>query len=80
LRVHRRNPRCDGGDDVPDPLRSLADPSRSITAQAVAATPSGLQVALTWFSVGAPLALAYFMTLFRLHRGKVPPPREGHGY
>ena len=61
-------------------LRSLADPSRSVTAQAVAAPPSGLQVAVTWFSVGAPLALAYFTTLFRLHRGKVPPPREGHGY
>ena len=61
-------------------LRAIADPSRSITAPAVASTPGGLRVALVWFSVGAPLALAYFVTVFRLHRGKVPPPREGHGY
>lgn len=61
-------------------LRATSDPSRSITAHAAAAAPAGLRVALRWFSLGAPLALAYFVTVFRLHRGKVREPREGHGY
>jgi cytochrome d ubiquinol oxidase subunit II len=61
-------------------LRSVSDPARSITAPAVASPPTALRIALTWFSVGALLALSYFVTVFRLHRGKVPEPREGHGY
>jgi cytochrome d ubiquinol oxidase subunit II len=61
-------------------LRATGDPSRSMTAYAAAAAPSGLRIALSWFAVGAPLALLYFVTVFRLHRGKVAEPREGHGY
>ncbi len=61
-------------------LRASSHPSRSITAHSVASAPSGLRVALGWFSIGAPLALLYFITVFRLHRGKVGEPREGHGY
>jgi cytochrome d ubiquinol oxidase subunit II len=61
-------------------LRALGDPSRSITAPAVASAPTALRIGLTWFSVGALLALCYFVAVFRLHRGKVPEPREGHGY
>jgi cytochrome bd-type quinol oxidase subunit 2 len=61
-------------------LRALGDPSRSITAPAVASAESALRIALTWFSIGALLALSYFVTVFRLHRGKVAEPREGHGY
>ena len=61
-------------------LRATADPALSITAQAAASPAGGLRIALAWFSVGAPLALAYFVTLHRLHRGKVAPPEDGHGY
>lgn len=61
-------------------LRSTADPLRSMTAFAAATPASGLRTALGWFTVGAPLALAYFVTLHRLHRGKVGPPEDGHGY
>lgn len=61
-------------------LRSVGDKGLSITAYAAAAPASGLRVALAWFSLGAPLAFAYFVTIFRLHRGKVTPAREGHGY
>lgn len=61
-------------------LRATTDPARSLTAYA-AASPSGpLRTALGWFAVGLPLALAYFTTIFRLHRGKAPAPREGEGY
>jgi cytochrome d ubiquinol oxidase subunit II len=61
-------------------LRATSDPSRSLTAFAAAAAPSGLRTALGWFSIGFPLAVFYFVTLFRLHRGKFPAPREGEGY
>jgi cytochrome d ubiquinol oxidase subunit II len=61
-------------------LRATGDPARSITAPAAASAPTALRIALTWFSVGAVLALSYFVSVFRLHRGKVEAPREGHGY
>src|SRR5262249_43244566 len=61
-------------------LRAHGDPTRSITAPAVASAPTALRTALAWFSVGALLALTYFVTVFRLHRGKTAEPREGHGY
>jgi cytochrome d ubiquinol oxidase subunit II len=61
-------------------LRSSGDPSRSLSAYSAAVRPAGLSTALGWFSVGAPLALAYLVTLFRLHRGKVAAARDGEGY
>lgn len=61
-------------------LRASGDPARSLTAYAAAAHHSSLRTALGWFSIGLPLAIFYFVTLFRLHRGKVEAPREGEGY
>lgn len=61
-------------------LRAAADPTRSITAEAAASPTGSLRTALGWFALGAPLALAYFVTLHRLHRGKLAPPEDGHGY
>jgi cytochrome d ubiquinol oxidase subunit II len=40
----------------------------------------GLSTALRWFSFGFPLAILYFVVLFRLHRGKVTAAPEGEGY
>ena len=37
-------------------------------------------IALRWWVVGAPLAVAYFVLLFRLHRGKVTAPHGRDGY
>ena len=61
-------------------LRSIGDPALSITAPAAGATPAGLRTALRWWLVGFPLVIAYFVLLFRLHRGKAVAPREGEGY
>ncbi len=61
-------------------LRAVSDPARSLTARAAAAHPSSLRTAAGWLSLGLPLAVFYFFTLFRLHRGKFPAPREGEGY
>jgi cytochrome bd ubiquinol oxidase subunit II len=43
-----------------------------------AARPHGLSVGLAWWTLGAILALAYFVLLFRMFRGKVR--LEGEGY
>ena len=61
-------------------LRATGDPARSLTAYAVASPAGSLATALRWFAVGLPLALGYFVTVFRLHRGKALAPREGEGY
>ena len=61
-------------------LRSTADPALSITAQTAGADTNGLRMALGWWVAGFPLAVAYLVLLFRLHRGKAvgAPDREGY--
>jgi cytochrome d ubiquinol oxidase subunit II len=61
-------------------LRAIGDPSRSLTAANAAGDPAGLKTALGWFSIGFPLAILYFVLIFRLHRGKAETPAEGEGY
>jgi cytochrome d ubiquinol oxidase subunit II len=61
-------------------LRSTGDPSLSMTVRSAAGDPSGLRVALGWFAVGFPLALAYLVMLFRMHRGKAVAAADGDGY
>jgi hypothetical protein len=43
----------------------------SLTVSSSAAPLSSLQAAFTWWIVAAPLAIAYFVTIFRLHRRQV---------
>jgi len=52
----------------PDILRSSIDRSQSLTVTLAANDHTGLAVALAWWSIGAPLAVAYFVLVFRLHR------------
>lgn len=61
-------------------LRSLSDPGLSITAQTGGSNPAGLRSALGWWAIGFPLAVIYFVVLFRIHRGKATAAREGEGY
>jgi cytochrome d ubiquinol oxidase subunit II len=61
-------------------LRSSSDPALAITAYAAANDGKGLATALTWWAVGFPLAIGYFVVIFRLHRGKAPVAAEGEGY
>lgn len=61
-------------------LRAIPDPSLSITAYTAGGSPEGLRVATGWWAIGFPIAVGYFVTLFRLHRGKVIAAREGEGY
>lgn len=61
-------------------LPSSGDPSRSITAFTGGGSVAGLRTALGWWSIGFPVAIAYFVILFRIHRGKAVAAREGEGY
>jgi cytochrome bd ubiquinol oxidase subunit II len=59
-------------------LPASTDPARNLTIYNTAAGQHGLRVGLTWWIVGALLALGYFTYLFRMFRGKVR--LEGEGY
>lgn len=61
-------------------LRALDGPALSITAQSGGSSPAGLRTALGWWVLGFPLAVLYFVILFRIHRGKAVAAREGEGY
>ncbi len=61
-------------------LRAVPDPALSITAYTAGGAADGLRAATGWWVIGFPIAIAYFVVLFRLHRGKVAAAREGEGY
>lgn len=52
----------------------------SLTALNSAAAPHSLRAALLWWPFGLLLAIAYYVVLFRLHRGKAQAAAEGEGY
>ncbi len=59
-------------------LPASTDPNYSLTIYNSAAGHHGLVVGITWWSLGFVLALAYFVFIFRMFRGKVR--LEGGGY
>jgi len=61
-------------------LRATGGDALSMTAYTGGADEAGLRTALKWFLVGLPLALAYLVVVFRLHRGKAIAARDGEGY
>jgi cytochrome bd-type quinol oxidase subunit 2 len=61
-------------------LRSIGTDGGSLTAYNASVPGTSLVTALRWWVVGAPLAVAYFVLLFRLHRGKVTAPHGRDGY
>lgn len=52
-------------------LPASTDPGYSLTIHNSAAGHHGLAVGIAWWSIGIVLALAYFVFLFRMFRGKV---------
>jgi cytochrome d ubiquinol oxidase subunit II len=61
-------------------LRASGGGPLSLTAYETAVPAAGLRAALGWWAVAAPLVLAYFAVLFRLHRGKAIASQPGEGY
>ena len=59
-------------------LPASTDPAYSLTIYNSAAGHHGLVVGFAWWILGAALALAYFIFIYRMFRGKVK--LEGEGY
>ena len=59
-------------------LPASTDPSYSLTISNAAAAHHGLVVGVTWWLIAFVLAVAYFVFIFRMFRGKVS--LEGGGY
>jgi cytochrome d ubiquinol oxidase subunit II len=61
-------------------LYSTLAPEHSLTAYAVAASPSALVLASMWWPVGFALATAYFVFISRRYAGKVSVKRDTQGF
>lgn len=61
-------------------LRSIDDEARSLTAYNASVPVGSLRIAFAWWIVGFPLAVFYFVTLFRIHRGKAVAASGREGY
>src|SRR5215831_18249915 len=61
-------------------LRSIDTDRASLTVHNASVPATSLVTALGWWSIGAPLAVAYFVMLFRLHRGKLAAAHGREGY
>ena len=59
-------------------LPASTDPAYSLTISNSAAGHHGLVVGVTWWLIGATIALGYFVFIYRMFRGKVR--LEGGGY
>jgi cytochrome bd ubiquinol oxidase subunit II len=55
----------------PTLLPSSTDPSRDLTIREAISGPYALQVGLAWWCFGILLAILYFVTIYRMFRGKV---------
>src|SRR5262249_38300283 len=54
----------------PTMLRSVVNDSWSLTAYNASAADASLQQGIRWSAIGLPLAVAYFIVVFRLYRGR----------
>ncbi len=61
-------------------LKAIDEHARSLTAYNASAPHASLQIAFTWWILGFPLAVLYFVTLFRIHRGKAVAATGRDGY
>jgi cytochrome bd ubiquinol oxidase subunit II len=61
-------------------LRSTLDPAWSLTATNASVSQQGLVAGAKWWFLGFPLAVGYFIVVFRLHRGKAQAAADGEGY
>ncbi|HLH18528.1 MAG TPA: cytochrome d ubiquinol oxidase subunit II [Bryobacteraceae bacterium] len=65
----------------PNLLLSSTDPGLNITVENAHASEYSLRVGLIWWSFGMLLAVAYFVFVYRMFRGKIAEDGDhGHGY
>jgi cytochrome bd ubiquinol oxidase subunit II len=61
-------------------LRAMGGDELSLTAYNSAVPATSLSTALRWWVIAAPLVIAYFIVLFRIHRGKAVASGHREGY
>ena len=61
-------------------FRAIDDNARSLTAYNSSSPHTSLQIAFSWWILGFPLAVLYFVVLFRIHRGKAIAATGREGY
>jgi cytochrome d ubiquinol oxidase subunit II len=61
-------------------LHSTLAPENSLTAYAVAVSPSTLRIATMWWPIGFALAVFYFVFISRRYTGKVSVQRDTQGF
>jgi cytochrome d ubiquinol oxidase subunit II len=61
-------------------LPSSSDPALDITIARALSGPYTLHVGLIWWTFGMLLAVAYFVVVYRLFKGKVRMDEEGYGH
>jgi cytochrome d ubiquinol oxidase subunit II len=64
----------------PNLLLSTTDPALNITIFNAHSGEHSLAVGLIWWSIGMVLAVAYFVFLYRMFRGKIAESSSEHGY
>jgi cytochrome bd ubiquinol oxidase subunit II len=70
----------EGAAIFPVMLHSTLAPENSLTAYAVASSPSALRLAFIWWPVGFVLAATYFVFISRRYAGKVSVKRDTQGF
>jgi len=63
----------------PSLLPASGDPANSITLQNASAGASSLAIGLVWWTIGMAIALAYFVFVYSMFKGKVQASKAGHG-
>jgi len=59
-------------------LPASGDPANSITLQNASAGASSLSIGLVWWSIGMAIAVAYFILVYSMFKGKVAASETGH--
>ncbi len=62
----------------PSLLPASGNPANSITLQNASAGASSLSIGLIWWSIGMAIAVAYFVFIYRMFKGKVRLSEAGH--
>ena len=62
----------------PSLLPASGDPANSITLQNASAGASSLSIGLVWWSIGMAIAVAYFIFVYSMFKGKVQLSEPGH--
>lgn len=64
----------------PNVLLASGDAANNLTIYNTATGSYGMKVGLVWWSIGIVIAIAYFVVLFKMFKGKVDLAESGYGH